>query len=453
MSTIESQRGPAPSLPHSDDAERSVLGAVLVDNRQIDRASEMLGAEAFHSIRNRRIFEALIALSEAGTALDLVTLKNELTRRGELESCGGPAYLAELVHGVPRAAHVEHYAKIVRERQVQRELIRASQAILAAASEAAASSDELLDEAERVIFQVAENRLSGGFIPMSVSAEQALAAIEELTRRDELITGIATGFSQLDEYTAGLQNSDLIIVAARPAMGKTAFAMNVAAHAALQHGKTVGIFSLEMSHQQLFMRMLCSEGNIDAHRLKTGRIGKEDWQRILATYGKLAEAPIYIDDTPGCGIMEMRAKCRRLKRERGLDMVIVDYLQLMRGRGGYGSRQEEISDISRTLKEIAKELDVPLVALSQLSRAPEQRGKDHRPQLSDLRESGAIEQDADVIMLLHREEYFKPTEENRGLAQIIMAKQRNGPTGEVTLRFFKQFMRFENFQRRSEPVA
>jgi len=437
------------TLPHSEEAERSVLGSILLDNAQFDRAQEMLTSDSFYSKRHQKIFHAFEVMTDAGTAQDVVTLKNQLEGAGELEACGGPAYLAELLQGVPRSSNVEHYARIVKEKSLLRELIRASQGILASALNSDEAPDTLLDEAEKAIFRVAESRLGGGFIPVSVSAEQTLKWIEELTERQELITGVATGFPKLDEMTSGLQPSDLIIVAARPSMGKTAFALNVAAHAALQHGRTVGVFSLEMAHHQLFMRMLCSEGNIDAHRLRTGRINKDQWQSVIKVFGRISDAPMYIDDTPGVGIMEMRAKARRLKREHGLDMIVVDYLQLMRGRGRYNSRQEEISDISRSLKELAKELNIPVMALSQLSRAPEQRGGEggHRPQLSDLRESGAIEQDADVVMFLYRPEVYEKEDKDpalEGKAEVIIGKQRNGPIGTVHLNFIKQFTRFAN---------
>ena len=438
-----SQETLSASLPHSAEAERSVLGAALLDNGQFDLARELLNEDAFYSDRHRVIYSALGTLSDNGTALDLVTLKDELERLNALESCGGPAYLASLLDGMTRSTNIEHYARIVREKALLRDLIRTSQQILTSAVQANDTTEDLLDEAERAILGVSEQRLGGGFISLKESAEQAFKYIEELTERQELITGVATGFPQFDEKTAGLQPTDLIILAARPSMGKTAFALNLASHAGIRDGRRVGIFSLEMSHQQLFMRILCSEGKIDAHRLRTGRIGKEQWQEIIRIYGPLSEAPIYIDDTPGITIMEMRAKCRRLKREHGLDMLIVDYLQLMRGNGRYDSRQQEISDISRSLKELAKELNVPVVALSQLSRAPEQRGGDHRPQLSDLRESGAIEQDADVVMFLFREEVYKKDDPDlEGKAELIIGKQRNGPIGTVELNFIKQFTRF-----------
>ena len=433
------------ALPHSDEAERCVLGAILLDNRQFDRTQEMLTASSFYSLRNQKIFRALEEMIEGGSALDLVTLKDALERRGELEQCGGAAYLGALLAGVPRSGNVEHYAKIVKEKALLRELIRTSQRIYNSAVAPQRSTEELIDEAEKAIFGVAEQRLRGGFIPLSVSAEQGLRWIEQMTERQELVTGVACGFPQFDELTSGLQPADLVILAARPSMGKTALALNMCAHAALRLHRTVGVFSLEMSHQQLFLRLLCSEGQIDAHRLRTGRVSREQWQSVIRIYGTLAEAPIFIDDTAGIGVLEMRAKARRLKRERGLDLLVVDYLQLMRGRGGYDSRQQEISDISRSLKELAKELAIPVLALSQLSRAPEQRSGDHRPQLSDLRESGAIEQDADVVLFLFREEMYKrddPTLE--GKAELIIGKQRNGPVGTVNLNFIRKFTRFVN---------
>ena len=433
------------TMPHSEEAERSVLGAILLDNGQFDRAQELLTAGAFYSVRHKKIFRVLEEMVEAGTALDVVTLKDALELRGQIDECGGAAYLATLLGGVPRSANVEHYARIIKEKSTLRDLIRTSQTILNSAMHPERSTDELIDEAEKAIFGVAEQRLGGGFIPISVSAEKSLRWIEELKERKELITGIACGFPQFDEMTAGMQPADLIILAARPSMGKTALALNICAHAALQHHKVVGIFSLEMSHQQLFVRLLCSEGQIDAHRLRTGRVNREQWADVIRVYGTLSEASIHIDDTPGMGIMEMRAKARRLKREHGLDLLVIDYLQLMRGRGAYDSRQQEISDISRSLKELAKELNIPVLALSQLSRAPEQRSGDHRPQLSDLRESGAIEQDADVVLFLFREELYKrddPTVE--GKAELIIGKQRNGPIGTVPLNFIRQFTRFVN---------
>jgi replicative DNA helicase len=434
------------ALPHSEDAERSVIGAVLLDNRQFHKAQEFLRHEQFYSARHRTIFQSLENMSERGVAFDLVTLRAELERAGQLEACGGVAYIATLLDGFSRSANVEHYARIVKEKSILRDLISASQQILELARRPQGDADQALDEAEKAIFKVAEERLRTGFIPLKTVAERTIRLIEEATKKPGLVTGLATGFLQLDEMTAGLQTTDLLILAARPSMGKTTLALNIAAHAALRHGATVGVFSLEMSHQQLFQRMLCSEAHVDSHRLRTGHVSKDDWQRISKGYTMLSDAPIYIDDTPGIGIMEMRAKARRLKLERGLDLLVVDYLQLMRGRGRYESRQAEISDISRSLKELAKEIKVPILALSQLSRAPEQRGTgEKRPQLSDLRESGAIEQDADVVMFLFREEVYKKDDPDlRGKAELIIGKQRNGPTGTVDLRFIREFTAFVN---------
>ncbi len=434
------------TLPHSDEAERSVLGAVLLDNRQIHKAQELLTFEAFYGDRHRRIFRALEELAQAGSALDLVTLRDVLERSGSLEACGGVAYIATLVDGTARSANVEHYARIVKEKSTLRELVRSAQQILSSAMRATGPADQVVDEAEKAIFHVAEERLRAGFLSMKTVGEQSIKMIEDLTHRREPITGISSGFLQLDEWTAGLQPSDLVILAGRPSMGKTALALNIAAHAAMRNGRTVGVFSLEMSHQQLFSRMLCAEARVDAHRLRTGRIGKEEWQRIIKAFAELSDSPMYIDDTPGVTVTEMRAKTRRLKLERGLDLVIVDYLQLMQGRGRYDSRQQEISEISRSLKEMAKELHIPILALSQLSRAPEQRGTgEKRPQLSDLRESGAIEQDADVVLFLFREEVYKKDDPDlKGKAELIIGKQRNGPTGCVDLHFIREFTSFVN---------
>jgi len=433
------------SLPHSDEAERSVLGAVLLDNRQFHQAQEVLTARAFYSMRHRKIFQAMETLMNEGSALDLVTVNARLQQSQDLDASGGPAYLASLVDGVPRSANVEHYAKIVKEKAILRELIHSAQHILQSALKPQGSTDDVLDEAERAIFRVAEDRLRTGFLPLKTIAEKSLKTIEELTERREMVTGIPSGFLQLDEMTAGLQSSDLIILAARPGMGKTTLALNIAESASMRHGKRVGVFSLEMSHHQLFFRMLCSDARVDAHRLRTGRINKEDWQRIIKSFGTLSDAQIYIDDTPGISIVEMRAKARRLALEHGIDLLIIDYLQLMRGRASFENRQQEISEISRSLKELAKELNIPVVALSQLSRAPEQRTGDRRPQLSDLRESGAIEQDADVVLFLFREELYKKNDPDlRGKAELIIGKQRNGPTGSINLVFIREFTRFEN---------
>ena len=437
------------SLPHSEEAERSVLGSVLVDNNQINKAQEILSWEAFYSSRHRKIFKAIEKLSQNGTPMDLVTLRDELDRTGDLESCGGPAYISNLLDGFSRSMNVEHYARIVKEKATLRELIQVSQWVGQSALDAEGTTDEILDEAERKIFQVSQGRLRSGFIHIRESGEKAIKRLEELTEQQEMITGIPTGIMELDNMTSGFQSTDLLILAARPSMGKTAFALNIACHAALRAHKTVGIFSLEMSHEQLFTRMLCAEARIDAHRARTGRLNNEDWQKISKSYGSLESADIFIDDTAGVNIVELRAKSRRLKQEHGLDLLIIDYLQLMGGGARYDSRQQEISDISRSLKGLAKELHVPILALSQLSRAPDQRSGDHRPQLSDLRESGAIEQDADVVMFLFRQEvYDKDDPDLKGKAELIVGKQRNGAIGKVDLVFIKEHTRFENMEWR-----
>ena len=434
------------SIPHSIDAERSVLGAILIENAALNRAQEILKEEDFYREPHRKIFKVMTDLSERTTAIDPVTLKEELQRSGDLDAVGGAAYLAALLDGVPRSANVEHYARIVKEKAILRGLIEAGSQIVGNAYEAAQGVDDILDESERLIFRIAQDRLRAGFVPMKVIADQSLKTIERLAEHRDLITGLPTGFASLNEYTSGLQPSDLIIVAARPGMGKTSFALNIAMHLGLRENRRVGVFSLEMSREQLFLRLLTGLGRIDAHRLRTGRLNKEEWATLTHAFGELAGAPIFIDDTAGITVLEMRAKSRRLKLEQGLDLIIVDYLQLMRSRNAFENRNQEISDISRSLKELAKELHIPVIAISQLSRAPEQRGGDRRPQLSDLRESGAIEQDADLVMFIYREEVYKPTEENRGRAQLIIAKQRNGPIGTLDLAFIREYTKFEELE-------
>ncbi len=432
------------NLPHSLDAERSVLGSILIENQSINRAQEILRDTDFYRDPHRRIFRVMENLSERAAAIDEITLKEELAKTGELEAVGGPAYIASLADGVPSPRHIEHYAKIVKEKAVLRGLIASASQILTDCYRAEEDVEDLLDRAESSIFQIAQDSLSAGFQPIGTIADASLKVIEELSKSHSLITGLATGYEKLDEYTAGLQRSDLIVVAARPAMGKTTFCLNLAQNAALKDQRRIGIFSLEMAREQLFLRMLCSLGRIDAHLLRTGRLSKEEWKKLTEAFARLSAAPIFIDDTAGASVMEMRAKARRLKSEHGLDLLIIDYLQLIRGRGRVENRTQEISEISRSLKELAKELQIPVIAISQLSRAPETRPGDRRPQLSDLRESGAIEQDADVVLFIYREEVYKPNdEEKRGKADLIIAKQRNGPIGVVPLAFIKQYTKFE----------
>jgi replicative DNA helicase len=433
------------NLPHNLDAERSVLGAILIENRALSQAQEILTDADFYRQGHRTIFRLMSDLNERQAAIDLITLKEELERAGTLETVGGAPYVASLVDGVPRSANVEHYAKIVKQKAVLRDLIGSANKILTRCYEAEETAETLLDEAQRDILQLAEGQLRSGFVHMREVAAPTLEYIDKVHQHKELITGIATGFEKIDEMTSGLQDSDLIIVAGRPSMGKTAFALNLAQHAGVRLGKHAGVFSLEMSRQQLFLRMLCAQARVDAHQLSTGRLGARDWENLTRAFGELTEAPIYVDDTAGISLFEMRAKARRLKAEKGLDLLVVDYLQLMRGRDRVENRNQEIAEISRSLKMLAKELNIPVIAVSQLSRAPEQRGRDHRPQLSDLRESGAIEQDADVVMMLYREEYYNPEKlEVQGLAELNISKQRNGPTGKVDLVFLRSFTRFEN---------
>ncbi len=438
---------PERTLPHNLEAEKSVLGAVLINNEAFNNAIELIDARDFFRDAHRRIFDRMVALSERGDAIDLVTLKEELQRAGELDEVGGPAYIASLADGVPRSANVEHYARIVKEKSTLRHLIHSANRILSEAYQAEDDADLILDGAEKAIFEIAEGRISAGFTPLRDLVQSSFATIEKLQEQRNAITGVPSGFQDLDEMTAGFQPSDMIILAARPAMGKTSFVLNVAQNAA-KKGKTVGVFSLEMSKEQLFLRLLTSEAMIDAHKFRTGYLTEKDYGKLSHALGTLAELPIYIDDTPGIGLMEMRAKCRRLAAAHTLDLVVIDYIQLMQGRGRFESRQQELTSISRSVKILAKELNIPIVALSQLSRAPESR-TDHRPQLSDLRESGALEQDADLVMFIYRAEVYDKEEtkpEEAGTAEIIIGKHRNGPIGSVRLTFLTQFTKFENHQ-------
>src|SRR6516225_136645 len=393
----ESVAAPERTLPHNLEAEKSVLGAILIHNDAFNHAAELIDSRDFFRDAHRRIFDKMISLSERSEAIDLVTLKEELRRSGELDEVGGPAYIASLADGVPRTANVEHYARIVKEKATLRNLIHSANRILADAYQAEEDADLILDGAEKAIFEIAEDRIREGFVPLRDLVQSSFATIEKLQQHKGLVTGVPTGFVDLDEMTSGLQPSDLVLVAARPSMGKTSLVLNIAQHVGAATDMTVGFFSLEMSKEQLFMRLLTSEARLDAHRLRGGFLGERDWGRLSTAIGTLSEAKIFIDDTPSIGVLEMRAKCRRLASEHGLHLVIVDYIQLMQGRGRFENRTLEVASVSRSLKGLAKELNVPIIVLSQLSRAPESRS-DHRPQLSDLRESGALEQDADVVV-------------------------------------------------------
>jgi replicative DNA helicase len=436
------------TLPHNAEAERTVLGAVLVDGTAFNSAAEVLTRDDFYREGHRRIFDAMASLAERSATIDPVTVKDELVKGAALEAVGGAAYLAGLMDGMPRIVNVEAWSRIIKEKAALRNLIHASNRIVQSCYEAEDEPAVILDRAEKAIFDIAEHRLRQGFIGIREIVKESFRTIDQLSQSKELVTGLPTGFVDLDERTSGLQKGDLIIVAARPAMGKTSFCLNVAQYASARTGETVGIFSLEMAKEQLVLRMLCADARVDAHRLRTGNLQEKDWTRLAKAYADLSASKIFIDDSASLTPLEMRAKCRRLKAEHGLGLVVVDYLQLVSAPGRAENRQQEIAAVSRSLKGLAKELSVPVVALSQLSRAPEAR-TEKRPQLSDLRESGALEQDADVVMFIYREEEYKPTEENRGVAEIIVGKQRNGPTGMLKLAFIKEYTRFENFDWRN----
>ena len=440
--------------PYSEDAEQAVLSAMLIDQDAVLRAIEFIDDTMFYAERNRRIFRAMVTIAERGSVVDPLTLSDELARRGELDASGGKDYIGFLVDVVPTAANIEYHAQIVREKSILRRLIEVSTSIVAEAFDGKASARELLDEAESRIFLVSQQQTKDGFTRIKELLWPTMERIEALQRGGKTVTGVASGFNDLDEMTSGFQPAELIIVAARPSMGKTAFTLNVAQHAAIEHNVPVAFFSLEMSKESLVQRMLTSEARIDAQRLRKGQLRDDDFPRLARAAGILSSAPVWIDDTPGLTLLEMRSKARRLKADAGIGLVVVDYLQLMQGPANSESRQQEVSQISRGLKALAKELNVPVIALSQLSRAPEQRtGENKRPQLSDLRESGAIEQDADLIMFLYRQEFYDgPTDKDgnslEGKAEVIVGKQRNGPTGLVNLFFHKQYTRFESYTQR-----
>ncbi len=438
------------ALPHSAEAERAVLGAVLLDNRLFDQAAGVLHIEDFHLRAHQIVFAAMASLSAASRAIDALTLRSELEKGSHLQEIGGASYISSLLDGVPRLTNIEHYARIVKEKAVQRKLIHAAYKILEQSYTDDLEAADLLEEAERSIFEISQERIESGFVKLGHILPDAYKQIQSFYEQKSLITGIGTGYTDLDALTSGFQKTDLIIIAGRPGLGKTSLALNIGQYAALGH-HSVGVFSLEMSSFQLVIRLLCSHARIDSHKLRSGRLSKGDWEELAATMGQLDQAQIFIDDAAGISIMEMRSRARRLKAEHGLDLLIVDYLQLMSPGGGRktDNREREISAISRSLKALAKELNIPVVALSQLSRAPEQRrGRQlGRPQLSDLRESGSIEQDADVVIFIYREDLYKRPEDlegEEGVAEIIVAKQRNGPTGMIKLAFIDKWTRFEN---------
>jgi len=430
-------------LPSNLDAERSILGAILLDNSALNTAIESIKPEDFFLPQHRQVFNQMIALGEAQQAIDLVTLTEELHRRGELESSGGAPYLASLADGVPRVSNVEHYARIVKEKAMLRNLIHTTHNIQQKAFEAEEGADMILDGAESSIFALAEDRVKAGLVPIKEIVQQSFDRLEKIFREGKSITGISTGYGELDKLLSGLQPSELLILAARPSQGKTALALNLAENIALRGGQPVAIFSLEMSKESLLQRLVASVAQVDAHKFRTGHLNREDWRRMTDALSTISSAPLWVDDAGGTTVLEIGAKARRLKRDKGLELLVVDYLQLISGRGRFNSRQEEVASISRGLKGLAKELKIPVLVLSQLTRAPE---RDERgPQLSDLRESGAIEQDADVVMFIYRPNWGKMdlTPEERDMADIIIAKQRNGPTDKVKFVFRSRLTRFE----------
>ena len=452
--TVGTERIP----PQNIEAEISVLGAVLQDPQALLKAMEILRPSDFYKEAHRRIFSACVDLFERSEPVDLVTLANELMRRKQLEEVGGSSTLSAYVDAVPTAANVAHHARIVKDKALLYALIQKGTAVVSRAYSDKEDVNEVLDWAEQQIFEISQDKVSRTFVPVKNILKGTFQLIEKLYDRKSHVTGVPTGFRKFDEMTAGIQPSDLVVVAGRPSMGKTSFCLNVAQHAAIQEHIPVAIFSLEMSKEQLVQRLLCSVARVDSHKLRTGYLSDADWPRLTTGAGILSESPIYVDDTPGISLLEMRAKARRLKAEQSLGLVIIDYLQLISGRGRIESRQQEISEISRSLKAMAKELNVPVVALSQLSRAVESR-QPPRPQLSDLRESGAIEQDADVVTFLYRPSFYRMKKEDDldepedNSTEVIIGKQRNGPTGTIYLAFLREFTRFEDQEREREFPA
>ena len=438
--------------PQNLEAERACLGSMLLDKEAIEVAIDVLTDEDFYSEQHRIIFRTLLELYGRSTPVDIVTLTDYLRGSGELDSAGGVGYISSLLDETPTSANAEYYAKIVEQKSLLRKLIRASSGAISLCYNTEKDAYEIVDEAEKLIFDVTERKGVRGYFPISEVIKDSITAIEKLFHRGDNYTGIPSGFKELDDLTSGFQKSEFIVVAARPSVGKTALALNIAQNVAIQQRLKVAVFTLEMSKEALMQRMLCSEARIDSQRLRKGLLRTEEWGPLTTAAGKLSEATIFIDETPGISDMQLRAKARRIQSRHGLDLVIVDYLQLMSSIRKKEGRTQEISEISRSLKALARELNIPVIALSQLSRAVETRGRDKRPILSDLRDSGAIEQDADVVIFLYRDELYNPHSDREGLAEIIIQKQRNGPTGTIELKFFKEITRFENYERWGERL-
>ncbi|MFL0197937.1 replicative DNA helicase [Clostridium sp. WILCCON 0269] len=434
---------PLGSIPHNLEAEQSVIGSMLVDKASIVESMEILKVDDFYRESHKVIFDAILDLYKKDIAVDIITLAESLKSTSKLEAAGGITYISELSGSIVSTANLQSYIKIIKDKSTLRKLIRASTKIIEESYNNQDNVEKTIDMAEKSIFDLSDNRKTSDFESMNVVLERGFLEIERLFNNKGETTGVASGFRELDAKTSGFQKGDMVLVAARPSMGKTTFALNIAEYASLREGKKVAVFSLEMSKEQLAYKLLCSEAHIDMLKLRTGNLEDKDWENIARASGPLAEAQIFIDDTAGISIMEMRSKCRRLKMEHGIDMIIIDYLQLMSGGRNSENRQQEVSEISRFVKALAKEMQCPVIALSQLSRAPEARS-DHRPMLSDLRESGSIEQDADIVMFLYRDEYYNKETEDKNVAECIIAKQRNGPTGTVKLAWMGQFSKFGN---------
>jgi len=433
--------------PHSAEAEKTVLGAILLNNKNLNVVLSLLTIEDFYKEGNRKILERISRLVDRGLPVDLLSLSEELKKAGDLDEVGGASYLSSLMDGVPKSLNVEYYAQIIKEKSLLRRLILSSAKIISSSYEQREDADQLLDEAQASIIEVAEQRIKPGFIPVGALTNSAIELIDNLRHRQDAVTGIPTGFRDLDSLTSGYHNSEFIVVAGRPSMGKTALCLNTSLHIGLRTDYSVGFFSLEMAKEQVVIRLMCAEAQLDIKKVRTGFIGEREFERLKLSAEELSKAKIFVDETPALTMMEMKAKARRLKMEHNLDMVFIDYMQLMRPGGRFENRTQEISYISRSLKELAKELKIPVVGISQLSRAPEKGRREPVPQLSDLRESGAIEQDADVVIFIYRPEFYHPEDENlRGIAKVNVAKQRNGPTGIVHLAFIREYARFADME-------
>jgi len=433
--------------PNDIEAEQAVLGSMLTDKDAVISAIEILKENDFYREDNKAIYGAILNLYNRSEPIDIITVKAELTSLGKIESIGGLEYLAGLPEKVPTTANVEKYIKIVEEKSILRSLIKTANEIITLGYDPTNEVETIMDESEKKIFNIMQKRSGKSYTPIKDILVETFAQLEQLYNEKRHITGVPTGFSDLDYKTAGLHNSDLILIAARPAMGKSAFALNIAANAAVRANTPVAVFSLEMSKEQMVNRILCSEAMVDSNKIRTGKIEEDDWGKLATALGPLSESEIYIDDTPGISIMEIRAKCRKLKLEKNIGLIVIDYLQLVQASNNRrGSREQEISEISRSLKILAKEINVPVIALSQLSRAPEQR-PDHRPMLSDLRESGAIEQDADIVMFLYRDDYYNEDSEKKNVAEVIIAKHRGGSTGTVELLWLGNYTKFANIEK------